>query len=171
MKIDTVLLFVTIPLFLILLLFCNYVTVYAQWMLPSIPSPYMKDAQCCNYVLNKSDTFPPKILVVTDKLHEGTNILYLKIIDDSPLMHQEVKYSVGNDSKAVVLAKAFDSEYRALVKVVPPISNIQVEATDVNKNHAQLNKNLVVDENDPISIMDLLNPTMWKDKLFGESIN
>ena len=86
-------------------------------------------------------------------------------------MHQEVKYSVGNDSKAVVLAKAFDSEYRALVKVLPPISNIQVEATDVNKNHAQLNKTVVVDENDPISIMDLLNPTTWKDKLFGESVN
>jgi len=171
MKNDTVLLFITIPLFLILLLYYNCVTAYAQWMLPSIPSPYMKDTRCCKYVLNKSDTFPPKIMLDTNKLHEGTNVLYLEIIDDSPLVRQEVNYSVGNDSKTAILAKAFDNKYRALLKVLPPISNLQVEAMDVNGNSAQLKMNLGVEENNPFSLMDLLNITTWKDKIFGERLN
>lgn len=171
MRIDTVLLFITIPLFLVLVLYYSCVTAFAQWMLPSIPSPYMKDTRCCNYVLNKSDTFPPTISIVTDKLHEGTNILNLEISDDSPLIHKEVKYSVGNENRSVGLAKAFDNKFRALLKVLPPVSNIQVEAMDVNENYAQIQKSIDVEENKSPSLIDLINITGWEDKIFGDTVN
>ena len=109
-----------------------------------MPSPLPNSSICCTNNINKSDIKPPQITIATEKLFEGNNVLKLKILDDSPLKKRGLNYTMGNNMVTTYLAKEHNNEYRALVKVYPPSSEIIVTAVDMNDNVARLVKVLEV---------------------------
>jgi hypothetical protein len=144
---------------------------YSQWIIPPMPSPLPNASVCCPNDINKSDIYPPRITITTEKLFEGNNVLKLKILDDSPLKKRSLNYTNGNNMVTTYLAKEHNNEYRALVKVNPPSSKIIVTVVDMNDNVARLVKVLEVKNGFSDIIKNLTNLIFWKNLLFGGTRN
>ncbi len=134
---------------------------YAQWILQPLPLPGHSTPDCCiNNV--KNDTTPPKIIITTDLLYEGNNVLKLKIEDDSPLKLRGINFTQGNKNIETYLAKEQNQEYIALLKVVPPFTEVQVRAVDVNDNSARLVQQIKVENWFDLIISSITNNPFWK---------
>ncbi len=147
----------------------HYSLSYAQWMIPPMPSPTLPHytSACCRSGINSSDIKPPEISILTDKLYEGNNVLKLKIMDDSPLKMRAISYSVGNHSITTYLAKEHNNEYRALLKVLPPSTKVEVTALDLNDNYAKLVKEIKVEKGIDVFFSTITNSSIWKNLFFG----
>ena len=77
-----------------------------------MPSLESDTSNCCDNDINRNDTQPPKITILTDTLYEGNNVLKLKLLDDSPLNKTEVSYSVGKNIVTTHLAKDNSIAYK-----------------------------------------------------------
>ena len=122
-------------------------------------------------LIQKNDTTPPKIIITTNILYEGNNVLKLRIEDDSPLKLRGINFTQGNKNIETYLAKEQNQEYIALVKVVPPFTEIQVRAVDVNDNSARLVQQIKVENWFNSIISSITNNPIWKNIqiLFGEN--
>src|SRR3712207_2846515 len=80
---------------ILLLVFYGDPLSYAQWVMQPLPLPGPPDSQCCNGNLS-NDTTPPKIIITTNILYEGNNVLKLKIEDESPLKLRGINFTQGN---------------------------------------------------------------------------
>ena len=142
---------------------------YAQWMIPPMPSPFPPPytTTCCNSATNSSDIKPPEISLLTDKLSEGNNVIKLKILDESPLKMRAISYSVGNQTITTYLAKEHNNEYRALLKVLPPSTKVEVTAIDLNGNYAKMVKELKVEKSFTV-FFNIANISNWKNLIFGD---
>ena len=134
---------------------------YAQWLLQPLPLPGPPTPDCCNNNV-KNDTAPPKIIITTNLLHEGNNVLKLKIEDESPLKIRGIIFTQGNKSIETYLAKEQNQEYRALLKVVPPFTEVQVRAVDVNDNSARLVQQIKVENWFDLIMSSITNNPLWK---------
>lgn len=142
---------------------------FAQWMLQPLPAPKPDENNCCGYFVNKSDIFPPKVFIDSNKLVEGVNILKLKIVDDSPLKIKELTYSKGDKNITTYLAKTHTGEYRALLKVLSPSTVVKVNVMDSNGNSATFVKNFTVaNNNNPLlSIFKFIQYNLWESVFVG----
>ncbi len=138
---------------------------YAQWILPPLPSLESDLSKCCNDNINRNDTQPPQITILTDTLYEGNNILKVKILDDSPLNKTEISYSVGNNSITTFLAKDNSIVYKALIKVQLPFTKVDISAVDIYGNYAKSIKEIKVDKGN-ILFSIITNPAFWKNLFF-----
>lgn len=129
---------------------------FAQWMLQPLPAPKPDQNICCTYLVNKSDIFPPKIFIESDKLVEGTTVLKIKIMDDSPLKNKALIYTKGNKNITTYLAKSHTGEYSALVKVSFPETLVKVNAVDTNGNSATVIKKIMVTNNPLLSFLKFI---------------
>ncbi|HYF99629.1 MAG TPA: hypothetical protein VD815_06025 [Candidatus Saccharimonadales bacterium] len=131
-----------------------------------LPGPPTQD--CC-YNNIRNDTTPPKITILNDILHEGNNVLKLKIEDESPLKIRGLNFTQGDKSIDTYLAKEQNQEYIALVKPVSPFTEIQVRAVDVNDNSATLVQQIKVVKWIDLIISSITNNTLFKNvlTLFG----
>jgi hypothetical protein len=164
--------FVIISLFILVLLCSSflYSLSYAQWIIPPMPMPASPTytPNCCSQGINRSDTTPPKIIILTDTLYEGNNVLKLKILDESPLKMRAISYSMGNHSITTYLAKEHDNEYRALLKVLPPSSKVEVTAIDLNDNYAKFVKDIKVEKGFNSFFFSITNSSIWKNLFSGD---
>jgi hypothetical protein len=135
-----------------------------------LPLPGPPDPGCCGSN-SSNDTTPPKIIITTNILYEGNNVLKLKIEDESPLKLRGINFTQGNKNIETYLAKEQNQEYIALVKVVPPFTEIQVRAVDVNDNAARLVQQIKVENWFDMFISSITNNPIWKNTqtLFGEN--
>lgn len=136
-----------------------------------LPLPRPPDPECCSSGNLSSDTTPPKIIIATDILYEGNNVLKLRIEDESPLKLRGINFTQGNKNIETYLAKEQNQEYIALVKVVPPFTEIQVRAVDVNDNSARLVQQIKVENWFNMITSSIINNPIWKNIqiLFGEN--
>jgi hypothetical protein len=139
-------LIISINIFIFFSISFNYFIAYSQIIMPPLPSPPSNPSFCCKNNINRNDVFPPMILITTEKLHEGINVLKVKILDDSPLKMKEVIYSVEKTNITSYLAKGLNKEYKALVKVNFPTTKIKVIAIDLNGNSATAVKEIKVEK-------------------------
>jgi hypothetical protein len=139
-------LIVLINIFIFFSISFNPFISYSQIMMPPLPSPSSNPSFCCKNNINRSDVFPPMILITTEKLYEGINVLKVKILDDSPLKMKEMIYSVGKTNITTYLAKGLNKEYKALVKANFPTTKIKVTAIDLNGNSATVVKEIKVEK-------------------------
>ncbi len=164
--------FFLVTLFISIFLYIanNYNLSYAQWMFPPMPSPTTPTytTTCCNSGINTSDITPPEIAILTDTLYDGNNVLKLKILDGSPLKMRSISYSVGNHSITTYLAKEHNNEYRALLKVLPPSTKVEVTAIDLNDNYAKLVKEIKVEKGIDVFFSTITNSSIWKNLFFGD---
>lgn len=164
--------FTSFFIFILLLIFYNDHLSYAQWVMQPLPLPGPPGPDCCSSNSNlRNDTTPPKIIIITNILHEGNNVLKLKIEDESPLKLRGINFTQGNKNIETYLAKEQNQEYIALVKVVPPFTEIQVRAVDVNDNAARLVQQIKVESWFNTIISSITNNPIWKNtqSLFGEN--
>lgn len=156
-------------IFILLIIFYSNNSSYAQWVMQPLPLPGPPDPECCSSNTS-NDTTPPKIIITTDILYEGNNVLKLKIEDESPLKLRGINFTQGNKNIETYLAKEQNQEYIALVKVVPPFTEIQVRAVDVNDNSARLVQQIKVENWFDMIISSITNNPIWKNTqaLFGE---
>jgi hypothetical protein len=134
---------------------------YAQWILQPLPLPGHPTSDFSNNNV-KNDTAPPKITIITDILHEGNNVLKLKIEDESPLKIRGINFTQGSKSIETYLAKEQNQEYIALLKVLPPFTEVQVRAVDVNDNAARLVQQIEVKNWFDLIISSITNNPFWK---------
>jgi hypothetical protein len=137
-------------------------------MIPPMPLPSgpSNSFGCCTSPINSSDITPPKIIIQTDTLYDGNNVLKLKILDESPLIMRAISYSVGNHSITTYLAKEHNNEYKALVKVIPPSTKIEITAIDLNHNYAKLVKEIKVEKGIDVFFSTITNSSFWKKFIF-----
>lgn len=166
-----VFMFTSFYIFILLLTFYNDHLSYAQWVMQPLPLPGPPGLDCCSSSNLRNDTTPPKIIIMTNILHEGNNVLKLKIEDESPLKLRGLNYTQGNKNIETYLAKEQNQEYIALVKVIPPFTEIQVRAVDVNDNTARLVQQIKVENWFNMIISSITNNPIWKNtqSLFGEN--
>ena len=81
--------FTSFYIFILLLIFYSNHLIYAQWVMQPLPLPGPPGPDCCSSSNLRNDTTPPKIIITTNLLHEGNNVLKLKIEDESPLNLEE----------------------------------------------------------------------------------
>jgi hypothetical protein len=157
-------------LILLLIFYSDHLS-YAQWIMQPLPLPGPPDLDCCSGSNLRNDTKPPKIIIITNILHEGNNVLKLRIEDESPLKLRGINFTQGNKNIETYLAKEQNQEYIALVKVVPPFTEIQVRAVDVNDNAARLVQQIKVENWFDMIISYITNNPIWKNtqSLFGEN--
>ncbi|TVP39474.1 hypothetical protein NARC_150068 [Candidatus Nitrosocosmicus arcticus] len=162
--------FTSFFIFILLLIFYNDHLSYAQWVMQPLPLPGPPGPDCCSTSNLRNDTTPPRIIIITNILHEGNNVLKLKIEDESPLKLRGINFTQGNKNIETYLAKEQNQEYIALVKVVPPFTEIQVRAVDVNDNSARLVQQIKVENWFNMIISSITNNPIWKNtqSLFGE---
>lgn len=134
---------------------------YAQWILQPLPLPGHPTPDCCSNNV-KNDTTPPKITITTNLLHEGNNVLRLKIEDESPLKIRGINYTQGSKNIETYLAKEQNQQYIALVKVVPPFTEVQLRAVDVNDNTATLVRQIKVENWFDHIISAITDNPIWK---------
>ena len=156
-----VFLFTTPFILIVLPNFHNEHLAYAQWILQPLPLPGPPNPDCCNNNV-KNDTTPPKIIITTNQLHEGNNVLKLKIEDESPLKIRGIIFTQGNKSIETYLAKEQNQEYIALLKVVPPFTEVQVRAVDVNDNAARLVQQIKVENWLDLITSSITDNPFWK---------
>jgi hypothetical protein len=137
---------------------------YAQWILQPLPLPGHPTSDFSNNNV-KNDTAPPKITIMTDILHEGNNVLKLKIEDESPLKIRGLNFTQGNKSIDTYLAKEQNQEYIALLKVVPPFTEVQVRAVDVNDNESRLVQQIKVEKWVDLILSSITNNPLWQNAL------
>jgi len=138
---------------------------YAQWILPPMPSLESDLSKCCNDDINRNDTQPPQITILTDTLYEGNNVLKVKILDDSPLNKRGISYSVENNSITTHLAKENSIIYKALIKVQFPFTKVDISAVDAHGNYAKSIKEIKVEKGNVI-LSTITNPAFWKNLFF-----
>jgi hypothetical protein len=163
-------LFVTVYFFILLTLIVhNDRSSYGQWIMQPLPLPGYPTSDIGNNNV-KNDTAPPKITIMTNILHEGNNVLKLKIEDESPLKIRGLNFTQGNKSIDTYLAKEQNQEYIALLKVVPPFTEVQVRAVDVNDNSARLVQQIKVEKWVDLILSSITNNPLWENalSLFGE---
>ena len=165
------LMFTSFFIFILLPIFYSDHLSYAQWVMQPLPLPGHPGPECCSSSNLRNDTTPPKIIIITNILHEGNNVLKLKIEDESPLKLRGINFTQGNKNIETYLAKKQNQEYIALVKVVPPFTEIQVRAVDVNDNSARLVQQIKVENWFNMIISAITNAPIWKNtqSLFGEN--
>jgi hypothetical protein len=157
-------LFATCYIFVLLTFnFYNDNLLFAQWIIQPLPLPGPPTLDCCNNNV-KNDTTPPKIIITTNILHEGNNVLKLKIEDESPLKIREINFTQGNKSIETYLAKEQNQEYKALLKVVPPFTEVQVWVVDINDNAARLVQQIKVENWFDLIISSITNNPIWKNE-------
>lgn len=164
--------FVCFFIFIFLLISCSEHLTFAQWVMQPLPIPAPPSADCCNGNSDlRNDTTPPKIIILNDILYEGNNVLRLKIEDENPLKLRGINFTQGNKNIETYLAKEQNQEYIALIKAVPPSTEIQVRAVDVNDNSARLVQEIKVDSWYNMILSSITNNPIWKNaqSLFGES--
>ncbi|HET6588534.1 MAG: hypothetical protein AB7V56_05815 [Candidatus Nitrosocosmicus sp.] len=146
----------------------NARSAYAQWILQPLPLPGPPTQDCC-YSNVKNDTTPPKITITSNLLYEGNNVLKLKIEDESPLKIRGINFTQGNKSIETYLAKEQNQEYIALVKAIPPFTEVQVKAVDVNDNAARVVQQIKVENWFDMVMSSITNNPFWKNaaSLFG----
>jgi hypothetical protein len=155
--------FTSFYIFILLLIFYSDHLSYAQWVMQPLPLPGPPGPDCCSSSSNlRNDTTPPKIIITTNLLHEGNNVLKLKIEDESPLKLRGINFTQGNKNIETYLAKEQDQEYRALVKVVPPFTEVQVRAVDVDDNSARLVQQIKVENWFDLIMSSITNNPFWK---------
>lgn len=134
-----------------------------------LPLPGPPIQGCCDSNI-EYETTPPKITILTDILHEGNNVLKLKIEDESPLKIRGLYYTQDDKRIETYLAKEQNQEYIALVKVTTPFTEVQVRAVDVNDNSATLVQQIKVVKWIDLIISSITNNTLFKNMLalFGE---
>ncbi len=149
--------------------FHNEYLAYGQWILQPLPLPGPPTQDCCNINV-KNDNTPPKITIMTDILHEGNNVLKLKIEDEYPLKIRGINFTQGNKSIDTYLAKQQNQEYIALLKVVPPFTEVLIRAVDVNDNSATLVQQIKVEKWVDLIMSSINNNSLLKNALtlFGE---
>ncbi len=149
--------------FLIILIYVHihFHLSYAQWIMQPLPLPSPEKPDCCNKKM-ENETSPPKIIITTDTLYEGNNVLKLKIEDKYPLKLREIKYTKNNKNIVTYLAKEHNNEYIALVKVVSPFTEVQVKAVDVNDNFAQTVKKIKVINWFDLVVSSIVGNPFWK---------
>jgi hypothetical protein len=155
--------------FILIVIFYTLHLSYAQWVMQPLPLPRPPDPDCCSSSNLRNDTTPPKIIITTNILYEGNNVLKLKIEDESPLKLRGINFTQGNKNIETYLAKKQNQEYIALVKVVPPFTEIQVRAVDVNDNSATLVQQIKVENWFSMIMSSITNNPFWKNIqiLFG----
>lgn len=134
---------------------------YAQWIMQPLPLPGSAQPDCCGVNL-ENDTTPPKIIITTDILYEGNNVLKLKIEDESPLKLRGINFTQGDRNIETYLAKEQNQQYNALVKVVSPITEIQVRAVDVHDNAARLVQQIKVVNWFDNMVSSIASNPIWK---------
>ncbi|WP_134483069.1 hypothetical protein [Candidatus Nitrosocosmicus franklandus] len=140
----------------------------AQWVMQPLPLPGPVQPACCTGTV-ENDTTPPKITILNDILYEGNNVLKLKIEDESPLKLRGINFTQGDRNIETYLAKEQNQEYIALIKAIPPVTEIQVRAVDVNDNAARLVQQIkVVNWFDTVLSSIANNPILKIINPFGE---
>ncbi len=86
----------------------------------------------------------------------------LKIEDESPLKIRGINFTQGNKNIETYLAKEQNQEYIALLKVVPPFTEVQVRAVDVNDNAARLVQQIKVVNWFDLIMSSITNNPFWK---------
>jgi hypothetical protein len=84
----------------------------------------------------ENDKSPPKIEILTSELHEGKNVLQVRITDDSSLLVRQVKYVQSGQLKIDGLFRDQNDVYKALIDIQPPSRIVEVTAGDANGNTA-----------------------------------
>lgn len=164
--------FIFTTCYVIILLFIFHAdrSSYAQWVMQPLPLPGPADPDCCPSN-QKNDISPPKISITTNILYEGNNVLKLKIEDESPLKLRGLNFTQDDKNIEAYLAKEQNQEYIALVKVVPPVTEIQVRAVDVNDNAATMVKQIKVENWFDMLMSFITSNPLWKNaqNVFGEN--
>lgn len=163
--------FVCFFIFIFLLMSDSDHLSYAQWVMQPLPIPAPPSPDCCNGSSNsRNDITPPKIIILNNILYEGNNVLKLKIEDENPLKLRGINFTQGNKNIETYLAKEQNQEYIALIKAVPPSTEIQVRAVDVNDNAARLVQQIKVESWFNMVVSSITNNPIWKNaqSLLGE---
>ena len=85
-----------------------------------------------------NDNVPPKIEVLTTELHEGKNVVTVRIIDDSALTTKFVRFVSGGEIVTSDLVRDEGNIYAALIDVKGPFAVVVFEAIDLNGNRAKI---------------------------------
>ncbi len=83
-----------------------------------------------------NDKTPPKIEILTEKLHAGMNVFEVRITDDSSLKVREVKFVHDGQFKTEGLFRDRDDIYKGLVDIQAPSRIVVVTAGDAAGNMA-----------------------------------
>jgi len=85
-----------------------------------------------------NDKDPPIINMITSELKEGKNLIFIEIIDDSPLKSRQLKYAYQGQIKVINLVKDKENVYKGLIYGTPPKNVLEISAKDYNENMAVL---------------------------------
>jgi hypothetical protein len=123
-------------------------TSYSQWISVPLPSSISSGTEnCCNSsVYNTTNSNNTNISILTSSLSEGKNLVKFRIENDEPIIYKQLLYTFGNHTKSTYLAKQMNGEYKALINVLPPGTNLSVIATDTDLHSTIVNKTMVVDK-------------------------
>lgn len=100
-----------------------------------IPPPFPSGSDQAERIAD-GDKSPPKIEILTEELKAGTNVLQVRITDDSTLRAREVRYVQDGQFKTEGLYRDKDDIYKALIDIQPPSRIIVVTAGDSAGNTA-----------------------------------
>ena len=121
------------------ILYCNALIANAQ--LPSTLPPPVPDTGSSSTTGGTSvatDNDPPKIEIVTTELHEGTNVVTVRITDESDLSTKFVRFVSGGEIVTSDLVRDQANVYSALVDVKGPSAVVVFEAIDLNGNRSKV---------------------------------
>lgn len=111
-----------------------------------------------------TDNAPPKIEILTTELHEGKNVVTVRILDDSDLRAKFVRYvSEGK----IILSDLLRDEgnlYSALISVKGPSAVLVFEAIDMNGNRGKAAQDYTVK---PLAATWFDNLLKWFTDLFS----
>jgi hypothetical protein len=121
-------------------------SLFANAQLPTFPPP-LPDTGSGSTTGGSSvttDNAPPKIEILTAELHEGKNVVTVRIIDDSDLRAKFVRYV--SEGKIILsdLSRDEGNLYSALISVKGPSAVLVFEAIDLNGNRAKVAQDYTV---------------------------
>ncbi len=140
-------------LLIIILLDLNVFNIsYSQWISVPLPSSISSGAeQCCNTsIYSATNNNNSNISILTNSLSEGKNLVKIRIENDQPIIYKQLLYTFGNHTKSTYLAKQMNNEYKALINVLPPKTNLSVVATDTDLHSTIVNKTMVVSKDESL---------------------
>jgi hypothetical protein len=119
--------------FLLLMLIVSTGRCALAQSIPMLPPPFPENSPQEERIV-ENDRAPPQIEILTTELHEGKNVLKVRITDESSLRTREVKYVHNGQLRVDGLFRDQNNVYKALIDIEPPSRIVVVTAGDANGN-------------------------------------
>jgi hypothetical protein len=132
-NIDSSLVNVSAFVFLLLVLIVSAGRCALAQSFPMLPPPFPENSPQEERIV-ENDRAPPQVEILTTELHEGKNVLKVRITDESSLRTREVKYVHDGQLRVDGLFRDQNNVYKALIDIEPPSRIVVVTAGDANGN-------------------------------------